>query len=115
MLFVGAIPFSAEVVGAAVDVKPPRSDGGTVITMLHGGKLLNKNAAVAYLQVFDKPAANVVLGTTAPKFYIPLGANEGMNLADVAVRFEGTGFSVAATTLPGNAVAAAISTTLFFE
>jgi len=42
--------------------------------------ILNLTAAVAYIQVFYKLAANVTLGTTVADFHIPLPASGGATL-----------------------------------
>src|SRR3990172_2524539 len=59
----------------------------------------NGNAAASYVQIFNRPAASVVLGTTPPlhSYFIP--ANGGRVIAfGLVLDFGGDGFSIAATT-----------------
>lgn len=111
MSFQGALPFFNDAVAATpVNIK---INGLALLKML---KLVNTTAAAAYLQFFDIPAAQVVLGTTVPKWVIRLSANETTNPCDVgAIQFTGTGLSIAGTTGPGNAVGAAISVSAAYE
>lgn len=58
----------------------------------------NSNAAKAYLQLYDAAAANVVVGTTAPKKTLYIPAAGGYDFAwPVPVDFD-TAIAVAATT-----------------
>ena len=74
-----------------------RQIAGTQTTFL--GFILHNNAATRHwVQVFFRPANQVVLGTTAPDFTIAVGAS-----GDVAWDFyhpirQGTGLSLACTT-----------------
>ncbi len=62
----------------------------------------NTNATVAYVQVFNMPAASVTLGTTAPILSIEVPATSGRVIANGAIMvFGGNGFSIAATTTRG--------------
>jgi hypothetical protein len=90
---------------------------GTVIGLSVNGPqalrllvLLNTTAAVAYFQVFNLPAASVVLGTTAPWMSFGLPADAGMVLPipECGIECKGTGLSVAGTTLRAGSVGAAI-------
>ena len=72
-------------------------------------QILNTTAAIAYIQVFYKLAADVTLGTTAPDFVIPLPASGGATL-----NFSGSGWrtragSVAGVASPGLTIAATTS------
>lgn len=59
----------------------------------------NVNATVAYVQIFNRPAANVTLGTTAPLLSIEVPASSGRVVASgILMNFGGDGFSIAATT-----------------
>lgn len=86
-----------------------------------GMKLVNTTGAVAYLQVFALPSANVTLGTTAPLFCIRLAANESVNIYDGAIPVQvgqfgqtGQGLSIAGTTTANGNTGAAISVTMFY-
>jgi len=76
--------------------------------------LTNTTGATAYVQFFDKLAANVSLGTDVPKFFIRLGANQQLAILGCEpITLGGSGASIAGTTAPGNAVAAVVSVTAF--
>jgi hypothetical protein len=110
-MFQGAFPFfNDNVAGAAVNIK---SNG---MALLCGLKLINTTAAAAYLQVFDVPAASVVLGTTVPKFVVPLGASEIMSPEsfEPPIQFTGTGLSIAGTTTAGGNTGAQIKVSAWF-
>lgn len=110
-MFVGAQQWANDAVaGAAVDIK---ANGAA---LLHGLRLVNTTAAAAYLQVFSAPHGQVVLGTTAPAFFVRLGANESLTMMlNMPLAVGGSGLSVAGTTAPGGNTGAAISVTAFFE
>ena len=62
----------------------------------------NTNAAVAYVQVFNRVAANVTLGTTVPILSLEVPASSGRVVANGNImNFGGDGFSIAATTTRG--------------
>lgn len=65
---------------------------------LYGVEVSNPNVASGFLQLFNLPAANVILGTTAPKLslFIP-GAGATDKWYDKGVYFNG-GLSYAVTT-----------------
>ena len=76
------------------------------------GYVLHENgAAVAWVQVFFKPAAEVTLGTTPPDFTIKLAASDSVAIdfrRPMNVKTRGrTGMSVAGTTLETNATTVA--------
>lgn len=57
------------------------------------------NASPSFVQVFNVPAASVVLGTTQPVFVIPMPANLGRERSlTYALPLGGTGLSFACTT-----------------
>lgn len=60
----------------------------------------NANAAVSYVQIFNRPASAVTLGTTSPllSFFVP--ANGGRVVSFGTIQdLGGDGFSLAATTM----------------
>jgi hypothetical protein len=101
-------PFFNDAVTAPVDMN---STG-----RIWGLRLINTTVAVAYLQVFDVPAAAVVLGTTKPSWVIALKASESLvwpmpEPADIAnsASVPPRGLSIAGTTTATGAATAAIS------
>lgn len=81
-------------------------------------KVINTTAAAAYLQVFFKPAAAVVLGTTAPDMVVPLAASESTVVPmdiPAGIGGAGTGISIAGTTTPGGAVGAALKVFALYQ
>ena len=110
-LFDGALmPSNDAVTGTVVDVIAGRKSAVQVF----GFKLVNTSGAVAYLQMFAKPASTVVLGTTVPDGWIRLSANESLGLSlPVPITLNGTGLSFAGTTTPTGNTGAAISATMF--
>ena len=67
-------------------------------TNFYGYVVHNPNAAVAWVQVFNLPAADVTLGTTAPSYTIKTGADGGLAQEFVNPINMKSGLSVAATT-----------------
>ncbi len=65
--------FSAAVSGTKVEL----SATGLAIGGYH---IVNLTASLNYIQVFNKPAANVTVGSTVPYFSIPLPASGGATL-----------------------------------
>lgn len=62
----------------------------------------NSSAAIAYLQFFDAAAANVVLGTTVPRWIVPIAATGGyadVEWFDMGDQYD-TRASVFSTTTP---------------
>lgn len=72
-------------------------------------RLLNRTAAVAFLRCYNKLAADVTEGTTAPDFVIPLAANEGVTIPAAAIGFDVGLVLVGATTESGAVTGAQIS------
>lgn len=102
--------FNDAVAGTVVQVK------GNGPARLKALRLVNTTAAAAYLQVFDKMATAVTLGTTAPKFAVRLAANETLVLALLQyIEVGGTGLSLAGTTTPTGLTGAAVSVLASFE
>ena len=78
-------------------------------------KLVNTTAAVAYLQVFDKLAADVTVGTTTPDFCFRLAANESVTIPlELAIQFF-NGITFAGCTTATGSTGAAISVTLVIQ
>ena len=98
---------AAAVAGTAVDIK-------TTPCQLQGWQIVNQTAAEAFVQVFDKKAANVVVGTTAPDYWIPLPASGGavLPLNKVGIQHD-VALSVACTTTPTGAGASAADVLMF--
>lgn len=102
--------YSAQVTGTVVNVEAANS------VVLMALVLYNTTAAVAYLQVFLKPAASVTLGTTAPDLVFPLPANGGLTLNLSEGWFVGgNGFSIAGTTTRTGSTGAAIDVVLAYQ
>lgn len=106
--------FSNGAVTTAVNVKQASGN-------LYGWLIQNTNASVCYVQVFDSLAANVTLGTTVPKLFIPLGPNTGGPTQSSPTQLSTLGFatalSVAATTTPtGNTTCATgVAANIWFQ
>lgn len=107
-------PFFSDTVGGTVVDVP--SDSNRIWLL----RLVNTTAAAAYLQIFNRPASLVTLGTTVASWVIRLGANESATIpipdAVTLGVFPSTGtvapparMSVAGTTTPGGLTAAIIS------
>lgn len=109
-------PFFNDGIAATV-VDLPSQNG-----RIFGLKLVNTTNATAYLQIFNLPAAKVVLGTTVAAWTIRLAASESIvwpmpeNPAEVGgvplpsvVNTKGYGLSMAGTTTPTGNTGAAIS------
>lgn len=108
--FGNALPFFDDAVsGTVVQIKDAYGQ-------LVGLRVLNLAAVAAYLQVFAKPAASVVLGTDVPAWCIRLTPNEAAALP-LRIPFSpsgGTGLSLAATTTPGGSVGTPVSVSALY-
>lgn len=87
----GTKSYSAQVTNTVVDVDGKHNR----FSLLDMG---NAGASISYLQVFNRPASAVVLGTTTPifSFLIPASGGRVIPLANVA-NLGGDGFSIAVT------------------
>lgn len=108
-MFVGAKGyFNDSVAGTKATAKAARA-------MVHAIKLVNTTAAAAYLQMFDKAAADVTVGTTPADFTIPLAASESLTLPlHLPLEFV-LGIVLAGTTTAGGSTGAAIKVFLAIE
>ncbi len=99
--------FSASVTGTKVQVSATPVDIGAY-------HMLNNAAAITYVQVFYKLAADVTVGTTTPDAVIPLPTSGGATL-----NFEGKGWrtrgplTLAATTTRTGSSTATVDVTLW--
>jgi|SRR5206468_4780005 len=96
---------------------------GTVVNVSTSGPiriqavaLLNTTAAVAFLQMFENIAANVVLGTTVPDMSIGLPASGGISfpIPDGWLMGGLNGLSIAGTTTSTGAVGAGIQVNIIY-
>ncbi len=69
----------------------------------------NSSASDVFVQIFDKLAANVTVGTTTPDytFRIPAGANFGKDPQSFPIRFHSIGVVIACTSTRTGATAPA--------
>ena len=96
-------PFTAAITGTLVDV----DTGSCRFCWFDIG---NVNVTVVYVQLFNRKAADTVLGTTPPILSIEIPASSGRVIANgTLMNFGGDGFSIAATTARANAIAPASS------
>lgn len=95
--------FNAAISNTAVSVK---SSGGN----LYGFDILNTNASIVYVQVFNVASGSVTVGTTTPVKVIPLTASEEKHISFSIPESYSTAISIAATTgatngtAPGSAI-----------
>lgn len=83
--------------------------------LLYGWAIINTTAAVAYIQVFDVAAVgDVTLGTTTPRFVIPLAANGVYHFAMKKPIPFSTGIVVFSTTTTTGSTGAASNAVWFF-
>ncbi len=108
-----AFPFFNDAVTTPVDVTHSSQ-------RVWGVRLVNTTAAVAYLAVYNVPAASVVAGTTLAVFHVRLQANESLVMTPQDAMTVGDGLlpapsaspkglSIAGLTAPNGLVNAAIS------
>jgi len=84
----------------------------------YGFVLYNAGSAVTFLQVFDKDADDVTVGTTIPDVAYPIPAGGGLDQpVIVPIRHMGVGFTVAATTTATGSTApgTALHTIIYFD
>lgn len=72
---------------------------------LFGWHIHNVAAAITYIQVFNKLAANVTVGTTVPDFVLGIPASSVISMRDSLPIDLTVGFTIAAATTVGGAVA----------
>lgn len=83
---------------------------------LYGYNIANPNAAVTYVQFFNKLTANVTVGTTVPDMVLTLPANGVLDsLGSLSIDFS-IGIVIAVTTTPtgSTAAVAASNVSLFY-
>ena len=105
--------FSAQVTGPETDIDA-RTDVQATLRFL---VILNTTAAVAYLQVFNAPAASVTLGTTAPTMSIGLPASSAMvfPVPESGIYMGGGGLSMAGTTTRTGSTGAPLDINVGYE
>lgn len=76
--------------------------------------ILNTTAAVAYLQVFNLPAASVTIGTTAPALSIGVPASAALviPIPECGLNIAGLGLSLGGTTTRAGATGASLDVNL---
>lgn len=82
-----------------------------------GVEVVNNQAAATFIQLFDKAAGSVVLGTDTPDLEYQVPANGSINIEigdDNGTQFN-TAISVAATTLEGGSVGSAAGVQAFIH
>lgn len=98
MAEVGFPTFRATITDTVVQVRSSPS------TIAHG-LVYNAGGANAYLQIFNKLAINVILGTTLPDWVTPISPGDADPVA-YGPLYLSVALSVACTTTPTGAVAA---------
>lgn len=99
--------YSAQVNATKAEVS---ATSGTILMAM---ALLNTTSAVAYLQMFFKPASEVTVGTTAPDHVIPLPASGGISWPLLGGWYlPGAGLTIAGTTSRSGSTNAAIDVSL---
>lgn len=75
---------------------------------------LNTTAAVAYLQIFNLPAASVTIGTTAPKLSIGIPASAAIviPIPEGGLNLAGSGLSLGGTTTRAGLTGASLDVNL---
>ena len=81
---------------------------------MYGFEVENNGASDVFLQVFNKLAADVTVGTTVPDytFRIPASSNFGKDSQAYPVHYHETGLTIAVTAGRGNATAPAADATV---
>jgi hypothetical protein len=85
---------------------------------IYGYHIHNPNAAIAYVQVFNKLTAGVTVGTTVPDWVIGIPANGTVNLSPGTAGIDfSTGVVIAATTTTGGltALGAGLQVGIFYK
>lgn len=67
--------------------------------------IYNPNSSVAYVQVFDKAAGDVTVGTTAPDYVITIPATDTARITLANGVLHANAITVAATTTPDGSTA----------
>ena len=108
LMYLG-VPFSASVSGTVTKVK----DGAGQVFGYH---ILNNSGTIAYAQMFNKKASDVIVGTTVPDYVIPLTANGGavMPMGRTGTTHS-TGISIACTTTRGGSAGATCDVLLWIN
>ena len=110
----GIHPFSVQAAGTVLNVgEAGAADRQFTVYLID---IQNTTAAVAYLQIFNKRAADVTLGTTAPTYafgvpasgHITIPMPEGLYLG-------GGGMSVAGTTTRTGSTGAAVDINVSYQ
>ena len=94
---------SASVAGTVVELEAKGPQNIRFIQMLN-------SAAIGYLQIFNLPAASVILGTTVPVLSLgcPASAGQVIPLPEGGINIRGQGLSIACTTTRGGLTANAM-------
>lgn len=82
--------------------------------LIDGIYVLNETAADAYLQFFNKLAADVTVGSTVPDFVVAIGINAKSDITFRKPISFGIGLVVASTTERGNNTGAVCETLLTY-
>jgi len=108
LMYLG-VPFSASVSGTVIKVKDAAGQ-------VFGYHILNNSGVIAYAQMFNKKATDVVIGTTVPDYVIPLPANGGavMPMGRTGTTHS-TGISIACTTTRGGSAGATCDVLLWIN
>ena len=82
-----------------------------------GVEVVNNQAAIAFIQVFDKAAGSVTLGTDTPdlEYQVPANGNIVVEVGDDDGVSFGTAISVASTTTEGGATGSAAGVQVFIQ
>ena len=103
-------PFSAQVAGTVTNLVT--GSNATLLTTM----VYNTTAATAYVQVFNKAAASVTLGTTTPYAVLTVPASSGIGVdSGWHVNSGATGVSIACTTTRGGLTGATCDVFIIFD